>query len=416
MKKLRLPKIHRAWLVLFSCCMFFGASMGIYSNCTGIYTADMLDELGWTYTIITICGIALTVTRVVASRFAPKIFQKYSVKLVLSLAIITMAVGSILKCWMHSIFLYVIVNILIGVSGAFLLYIPVPMLLNNWFIKRRETALGIAMLCSGLFAAILSPVFSRVQELYGWRFAILVNSIAVLVVALPPILLFAVRSPEEIGMKPFGYEESPEEEKPSGVPIRIEPEMKLTFREKQRKFVLSLILAMVVFALSYIPARLPHIASAAGISAATGALMLSASQVGNMLSKALMGAMCDRFGPRRSYIATLVLVFISYLAFCFSPTSPYILLPASFLTGISAGNNMMIFPAAIRTYANSDEYAMYIGKSSIAMTLFGTPTSLFLSLMYDITGGYFEVFVIFTALEALAIVLSLMMFPKKKPA
>ena len=78
MKKLRLPKIHRAWLVLFSCCMFFGASMGIYSNCTGIYTADMLDELGWTYTIITICGIALTVTRVVASRFAPKIFQKYS--------------------------------------------------------------------------------------------------------------------------------------------------------------------------------------------------------------------------------------------------------------------------------------------------------------------------------------------------
>ena len=50
--------IHYAWVVLFACCMFFGASMGIYSNCSGLYTAGMLGEMGWSLTLITVFGAA----------------------------------------------------------------------------------------------------------------------------------------------------------------------------------------------------------------------------------------------------------------------------------------------------------------------------------------------------------------------
>jgi len=410
--------IHPAWLVLFSCCMFFGASMGIFSNCSSLYTADLLAEMGWSMTLSTILDIATTVSRVAATAITYKVFKKYDLKLILSLSVIAIMGGCILKGFIRGIADFVLINILIGASGAFLLYVPAPMLINNWFVKKKDTALGIAMLCSGMFAAILSPVFSSIMLSHDWRYATIVNGIVGLAVALPPVLLFAVRTPEELGLKPYGWTE-PEPLKVASTPSQAFEEghadfdTRFTAKEKKQRFLLSAVLALLICALSYMPGRLPHFATTSGIGTSLGALMFSVSQFGNMASKALMGSLCDRFGPRKTYTASLILVLISYTALCFMPTSPLILLPVSFLSGISCGNNMMVYPAAVRTYSRGDEYTYYISRVSMAMTVFGTPFALLLGLLYDTSRSYQSTFLLFAVMEAVTVVLCLMMFRKE---
>ena len=102
--------IHYAWVVLFSCCMFFGASMGIYSNCSGLYTADMLGELGWSLTLITVLGFGNTVTRLYGSRIAPKLFKKYSMKTVMAVAVIVLMLGGMSKSLVKELQQYISAN------------------------------------------------------------------------------------------------------------------------------------------------------------------------------------------------------------------------------------------------------------------------------------------------------------------
>jgi len=405
---------------MFCCCAFFGASMGIYSNCASLYTADFLADMGWSLTLCTVVEIACTVSRLIATYFTVKIFKKFRLKTVLSLAIIAMMGSCILKGFIHGIPGYIIVNILNGAGGGFLLYVPVPMLINNWFVKRKDTALGIAMLCSGLFATICSPIFSNLMLTHGWRYATMVNGIVALAVALPAVLLFAVKTPGELGLKPYGWTE-PEPMKVATSPSEVfkngneDFDTRFTAKEKKSRFLLSMVLALLILCLSYVPGRLPHFATTtAGIGTAVGALMFSLGQAGNMASKALMGPLCDKFGPRKTYTASLAIVLISYVALCFIPTSPVVLLPVAFLTGISSGNNMMVYPAAVRTYAKGEEYAYYISKISMGLTIIGTPFALLLGVLYDTSGNYFSTFILFAVLEAVTVVLSLMMFRKEE--
>ena len=417
----RKTKLHPAWLVLLCCCAFFGASMGIYNNCASLYTADMLAEMGWSLTLSTVLEISLTVSRLAATSVTYKVFRKYDLKLVLTLAVIAMMGGCIAKAFLKNMAHYVLINLLIGAGGAFLLYVPVPMLINNWFAKRKDTALGTAMLCSGLFAAICSPIFSDVMLKHGWRYANVVNGLTGLAVALPPIFLFAVKTPEQLGLKPYGWTE-PEPMKVATSPSQVfengneDFDTRFSAREKKNRFLLSAVFSLLIFAISYLPARLPHFASTGSIGTAAGALMFSVSQIGNMASKGLMGPLNDRFGSRRTYTAALAVVLVSCILLCFMPTSLCVLLPVAFLTGVSSGNNMMIYPAAVRTYSRGEEYTYYISRVSMAMTFFGTPFSLLLGVLFDTTQNYRYTFLLFAGMAAVTVVLSLLMFRKDAEA
>lgn len=419
MKIFAKTKVHYAWFILIMCCMMFGSCMGIYSNCTGLYTAPLLEDLGWKYTTVTVIGISSTVSRIYASGIATKIFKRFPLKLVLSISVIVLYGAAWLKCIMHSVFFYTLINILIGLSGAFILYIPVPMLINNWFEEKKDTALGIAMLCSGLLAAVFSPIFSTMIQNHGWRYACAANAITGLAIALPPVLLFAVRTPEEIGLKPYGWKE-PEPIKSASSPSEYfkngeHPDFDTRYSRKEKKqlFVTSLCLAMFISVIAGLPTRLAHFGATSYVGAATGALLFSASQIGNMLSKLIMGPLCDKIGPRRTYVTSVSLVFVSFMIFFMMPQSIILLYAAAFMTGISCGNNMMIYPAAVRTYSRGDEYTAYISKVSIGMTLFGTPFGLLISALYDITGTYTLIFAVHALLDLICIFLTLKMFPEK---
>lgn len=415
-------EIHYAWVILFACCMFFGASMGILTNLSGLYTADILSDMGWTLTFSTVVGIASTVARLFGSKIAPKVFRKLPIKPVLAIAVVVIMGSCMAKSLITNVPQYLFIHILTGFSGAFLLYIPVPILLNNWFAKKKDTALGISMLSSGLMAAVTSPFLGRLIEAYGWRRTVFINGLIGLVLALPPILLFIVKTPEEMGLTPYGWEPpkpmevltSPEQIFENGHP---DYETGVSVQDKKYFFLLSMVLAVLVNITGKLPAKFTHFAITSGLGASLGSIMLSCSQFGNMSGKLVLGPVIDRFGPKKPYLVTTILVFLSYLTLCTIPSAVSVLLICAFVAGFSQANNVMLYPAAVRTYAKGEEYAEYIGRISMAMTICSTPWGLFISALYDRSGTYNATFMVYAIVAGIAVVLTYLMFsarPAKK--
>lgn len=141
-----------------------------------------------------------------------------------------------------------------------------------------------------------------------------------------------------------------------------------------------------------------------GISAAVGASLVSVGMAGNMTSKAIMGGCVDRFGTKKTFTASFLLVALGFLVYAVLPgASLFLLYPAAFLTGISAANNVVVMPFMVKAYTDSEDYLFFMSKVSMATmiaTAFGT---YICSAIYDLTGSYTWEFLLYIAADLIAL-------------
>ena len=78
-----------------------------------------------------------------------------------------------------------------GMAGGILGTVLVTIVINGWFHTGSGLATSIAMACSGLTGAALSPVLSAVIQNAGWRSGYLVSAVIIGALNLPPVPLYA---------------------------------------------------------------------------------------------------------------------------------------------------------------------------------------------------------------------------------
>lgn len=210
-----------------------------------------------------------------------------------------------------------ILFVITGIFSAFLLYVPGPMLINAWFAKKRGMALGIAMMSMGIGGAIMNPILGAIIENAGWRTATFVQGAMSILIAVPCILLISKKTPEEMGLKPYGAEELEAERKKavedvlSGkVPAKnMRPAFdrhRISKKEKSIRFVICFVIAILVNLLSAISQQLPSYAATCGFASMVGATLVSVNMIGNTTVKAVMGVCVDKFGERIVYTVMML--------------------------------------------------------------------------------------------------------------
>jgi sugar phosphate permease len=76
--------------------------------------------------------------------------------------------------------------------------------LTRWFVRRRGTAIGFAMVGISVGGFVLAPVVGLFIDQFGWRTAFVFLGVLVWVLALPVTLLVMKGSPAELGLLPDG--------------------------------------------------------------------------------------------------------------------------------------------------------------------------------------------------------------------
>jgi MFS family permease len=284
--------------------------------------------------------------------------------------------------------LYLIYGIVIaiGVSGSF---VPLASTIARWFVKRRGIMTGVAVSGVGVGTLVMPPVVNWLIASYGWRSAYIVVGVVTLVVV-TLAAQFLKYDPKQVGQSPYGG-------------------------SQQTRQLWMLIAAWFCFGLSQ-GTVLVHIVSHTielGLTAASGALVLSVVGGTSAVGRIAIGAVSDRIGNRTTLLMSFSLLSGSLFWLLLADT-PWMFYLFAVLFGFSySGISILASPVAAEHFG--------LGSHGVLLgcIMFGVETGkavgpVMAGHIFDVSGSYSLAFIIYTATSVTGLLLIMLLKSTKR--
>ena len=260
--------------------------------------------------------------------------------------------------------------------------LPNQVLLSRWFDKARGRAMGIAYLGIGFGGALVPLLAYALTQAYGWRGALRVLGVLMVIVALPGALM--VREP---GSK-------------SSRPDAASPPLRDVLSRPAFYFLMIGSMASIgavggtiqnlALYLS-LDRKLPQ-----GVIDTTLSLILAGSLIGRLL----MGWLADRWPKKRVMLLIYVLVAATIPPLFYAPT-PALLSVCAILFGIGLGGDYMIIPLMAAELYGLAVMGRVMGIVLTADSVSEALVPMTVAGLRDRTGTYTDGFMVLLVLAAI---------------
>jgi len=393
--KRKLP-FHYAWVILISCFIMTGFTLGTVINCRGVFVTPVCAGLGCSTSAfslyVTLYGISSMITLIKVD----KVFERFNINAVLTTALVGLSASSVIMGSATNLAHIYAAGILQGVSGAFLLFVPSPMLIKSWFNSRRGFALGIAGTSSGVVGAFMSPVLNEVIMRFGWRGGYFTQAAVILIFVAPITLWIIVKEPKDIGLTPYG-ESSAE---------RVVSVSRFENSNYMSTGMILCIVYMAVVSITTCYAQfLSNHAVTIGFDSRIGALMISCAMIGNTGGKALFGTLSDKFGVKRIASLSAVITAVGLVIISVS-TVPMLSCLGAIMFGSCYFNQIVVPPLFVADVVPKDAYNRAYPKVTMSQMITVALTPTIVSAIFDVTASYKPIFVFTLLFQVISIFLA----------
>ncbi len=376
--------IHYAWVILACCCVMMMVGIGIFNSCAGIFFMPVSKELGIGVGQLSLYITIQSLVSMFIMPFTGKLFNKVNIRVLLGGAFALLAVAFGAMSAAKAVWWFYICGALIGVACAFILYMPVPILINSWFREKSGMAMGIAMAFAGVGAVIFNPIVNALVQSMGWRKGYIMTAVIGAVIVLP-FVLFVVRSkPADKGLLPYGAKESAAAaaaaEQLEGVPA--------SKALKSTAFVMTALFAGVIIMGSGITSHIPGIAANYGFSTAIGATAASMLGIGVIIGKLLIGFLSDKLGPAKGIIINLIAGCAGLVMVLFNGGSSILLYGGVILLGFGTCLGTVSPALVAKTAFGVRDYNVIYSYISTVSSLAGAISISLYGFVYDATSSY----------------------------
>lgn len=396
--------MHYAWIILICCCLIGIGSQGTIMHCLGLYLVPVTTEFGVgaaAFSLyLTIQGLAFAAF----ASFAGKAVTKYGVKKSLIVAAILNACLFVGFSMAQNIYWFYIICIFMGMVFPVVMLLPIPALLNAWFEEKNGTAMGIAMMVSGLGAVVMNLVLSKIIEVAGWRMGYLSMALVSLLLILPVTILLIKDTPQEKGLLPYGYKKNIKittehmHQPVSANGVEVEGLLKMPV------FWMTVVVLGLTTYVSTYSSYLPAHGTSLGLTVVASGSLVSAAQIGNMAGSVLLGRMVDKIGAAKTEYIMGAIVLLGLILLTTSKNYIALLLAAAVFGVISALYATMT-PLLVKEIFGTKNYTTIYGYIMSGMNIISAVGCFVIGWLFDITGSYYTGFI--TAICALACVLAL---------
>lgn len=374
--------IHYAWWIMIGCCFLQAGTLGAIMNSGGIFFVPICDDLGFDRGAIalylTFYFIATTFTYPLVARFLPRWnFRVFLTVCFLILAATEASMGLFTELWQ-----WYVAGVVFGIAGALVFVVASTVLIENWFVEKRGTALGIAMCGSGIGGVVFPILGNMLIETIGWRMTYPTIALIICILVLPWTMFVFRLHPSELGLQAYGAEHAAKLDEEvahaKGIPAK-KAIMTLAF-------VCVFIYAGIEALFSGYNNHLPGFAESIGYSAAFGASILSLAQLGYTIATLVMGWVTDKIGVAASTYITLGITAASLLGFSFlQDEAP--LLVAAFVFGMNSVIITISVPTLISELFGKKYFAQILSYSRMS-GIVGCFGAAAVGACYDVTGSY----------------------------
>lgn len=204
-----MKKWHYAWIIVGITFLTMLVAGGIRST-PGVLMVPLEGEFGWDRSTISFAVAVNLLILGFCGPFVAAFIQRYGLKRMMLVAMLLAIVGTALTTGIRMPWqLTVLWGIVLGIGTGLILTVLGPIVANEWFVRRRGLVVGLLTASAATGQLALLPLIAWLVYSFGWREALWV--LAGLSFMLVPLIFFYIRNtPGEIGLRPYGAEETSE--------------------------------------------------------------------------------------------------------------------------------------------------------------------------------------------------------------
>lgn len=377
-------KTHYAWWIMVSCCVIALTVLGFLQNGLGIFLAPVCKELGFSRGAITLYITIMQVVMIFSMPIAGRLYPKVNIKLLLPISIIGFACGYIIMSQGTSIIYWYIAGAVQGLFGGVITYLPIPILINNWFKAKTGFALGLASAFSGVGGMIINPLNQYFITNYGWRTGYIAMSIIACAIVVP-FILFVVRfKPSDMGLLPYGAEEVKAGAPAAPAATGMSAAAALKTPSFWLMFVVCALLALTVNFNALIPGFITSI----GQPAMVAATVASTVMFGVMLGKILLGVLNDKFGLKVASAFGLLGGTLSMILFLINGGNVILLYAGGFCYGLGFAMISVMPALLLKGIFGTKEFSAIYGNITIAQAIVGALSVAIFGFIFDLMKSF----------------------------
>jgi MFS family permease len=187
------------WIPVGSCIALIVVNGSICVFSFGVFIKPLEAEFGWDRASIsfglTLCAFCAAISLPIAG----VLMDRFGVRPVMLTSIILFALNVAAVALSNVLAVFILLVAATGITGVGQGPIGYIKSISSYFDKRRGIAIGIAVSGTGLGTALLPQYAQWLITNMGWRMAYVGLAVVLVVIAVPPVLLF-VREPENSSM------------------------------------------------------------------------------------------------------------------------------------------------------------------------------------------------------------------------
>lgn len=194
------------WLVILSGFTMTIATVPLY-HAMAVWSVALESQFGWSRGQL---GLALTFTRIEGGLMGPiegYLTDRLGARRMIFIGLLILGVGFLIFASVQNIWMFYLAFIVMALGQGLGSWLPLMTTINNWFSRRRATAMGWSNVGGRLGALLLVPAIAWAidpeQTRLGWQLTALILGVFTLVVAFPLTRLIRNR-PQDYGQRPDG--------------------------------------------------------------------------------------------------------------------------------------------------------------------------------------------------------------------
>ena len=366
---------------------FFSVGIGYYTF--GVYLKPLTDALGVNRFEVSLAISMQMVLMAIISPFAARLLSEYSLRVMMLIGIASISLGLVIASQATSLWhLYLGFSVAVGIGVALTSNLACNMVLANWFVRRRGTALGISQAGITFSGVVLVPLATYLVTMYGWHVSFLFFAVVTPVLLGPLIWRFAIRAPEDVGLNPDGAAE------PLTLPAADGDSVEWTFARAVRNrdvWLISLIAGPCYMAIAAIVIALPSHGTDLGLSPMHASWTVLVTTLFGAIAKPLAGAAADHL-PKRAVVAAAIALQIAATLLLLIADTLVLLCAAGALFGLGYGGIAPLWSLLLADRFGVVAFPKVMGASmplTMPFNLVGLPLTTF---VFGLTGSYLPAF------------------------
>jgi MFS family permease len=204
---MRVFQLFHGWRIVVAALVMMCVQAGTAAYSFGVLFKPIMYEFGWSRGTTSIAQSIFILMGGISGLLIARLIGHINIKTLVFLGAVIggtsfLLLSRVTNIW-HLYLLYFFVGIGLGGGAGF---VPIAIIISNWFTRRRGMAMGIASAGIGLGAMVLAPLIGYAIQFFGWRMTYILMGLLVFAVDIPLALLVLRMKPQEMGLLPDGEE------------------------------------------------------------------------------------------------------------------------------------------------------------------------------------------------------------------